>query len=77
MTDQLPQTPRLQAVMTRAAAIAQEHGLSKIGVEHLVLAALEDEHSVPAQVFGRRDDLAAAREDLERVMRSPEYRANL
>ena len=74
---ELPPTPRLQAVLHRAARLAHDQGLNALTVEHVVLAALEDERSVPAQVFGQRADSAVLRADLERVMRSPEYRANL
>lgn len=72
--EQLSPTPRLKEVMTRAAEIAREHGIAAIGVEHVVLAALEDERSVPAQMLARRVDLAVARDDLEQFLRSPAYR---
>lgn len=72
--DERSMTPRLQAVMTRAAAIAQENGIGTVGVEHVVLAALEDERSVPAQVLSQQTDVAALRSALEEALRSSGYR---
>ncbi|WP_422785642.1 Clp protease N-terminal domain-containing protein [Pseudonocardia spirodelae] len=76
-TDPPPVTPRLREILCRAEELAREHAGDVLGIEHVVLAALEDERSVPAQVLGQRADLAVLRGDLEHVMRSPGYRANL
>lgn len=70
----LDRNPRLQAVMDRACRIADDHGLSVVGVEHVVLATLEDERAAASQVIGRRCDIAALRDNLEQLLGSAGYR---
>jgi Clp amino terminal domain, pathogenicity island component len=48
-------TPRLEAVLRRAAAIAYERGYHYLGVEHVALAIAEDGQSLP--VRARHDAL--------------------
>jgi hypothetical protein len=65
-------TPRLLEILRRAEALSRENGDANgvVGVEHVVLAAYEDEKSVPAQVLARRGRLDDARDDLAGVLRA-------
>lgn len=71
----LDQTPQLQAIMDRAARIADDHGLSAVGVEHVVLATLEDRHSMPAQILAQHADVPTVRGELAAALISPEDRS--
>ena len=67
-------TPRLQRVIESAEAIASELGMIVLGVEHVVLAALRDGGSIPAQVaesLGTRADIESK---LEELMSSEKYK---
>lgn len=44
-------TPRLQAVLDRAAETQRERGQDFVGVEHVMIAILEDPRAVPTQVL--------------------------
>jgi ATP-dependent Clp protease ATP-binding subunit ClpA len=44
-------TPRCRAVLQLAREQASRHGHRYLGVEHIMLAILEDRQSVPAQVL--------------------------
>lgn len=48
--EELPMTPRCMAIIKAAGDIARSKGSGFIGVEHLFIAILADEESVPAQV---------------------------
>jgi Clp amino terminal domain, pathogenicity island component len=71
---QLPTTPRLRTILARAADIARECGVGVIGAEHVFLATLEDERSVPTQVLSLDADVAGVRGRLVALLESPGYR---
>lgn len=66
-------TPRYNRVLESSAKIAREMGHSHIGVEHLFLAMIRDEHAVPTQVLSRLTDVAQVEASLRETMASPQY----
>lgn len=44
-------TPRLENVLRRAAEISESHGYDYLAVEHVALAIVEDEYSVPTKAW--------------------------
>ncbi|WP_072477592.1 Clp protease N-terminal domain-containing protein [Amycolatopsis australiensis] len=68
-------TPRYSDVVKRASQLADELGHSHVGVEHLFVAILENEHSLPAQQLGKIADRDAIRQTLLETMRSEAYNA--
>jgi ATP-dependent Clp protease ATP-binding subunit ClpA len=71
--DQPSPTPRYQRVLKSSAGIAREMGHSYIGVEHLFLAIIRDEHTVPTQVLSHLTDLTQVETSLRETMASPGY----
>jgi ATP-dependent Clp protease ATP-binding subunit ClpA len=67
-------TPRMQKVLDRAATQAKHAGLEVVGVEHVFLAILDDDESVPTQVLSSLGVRDRVRVELQRVLDSPEYR---
>lgn len=51
--DPVTLTPRLQSIMARATEFQRERGANVVGVEHVMIAILEDPDSVPTQVLDR------------------------
>jgi ATP-dependent Clp protease ATP-binding subunit ClpA len=63
--------------MARAERIAEDHGHSFVGTEHVLIALAEDEHGIARRVL---DDLNVTAEVKDRVaawMDSDEYRSRL
>jgi hypothetical protein len=53
-------TPRMQIALLAARQLARDYGHQHVGCEHVFLAILLDQHSLPAQLLatmGNRDDL--------------------
>ncbi len=67
-------TPRMHTVLGRAATEAKYAGLDVIGTEHVFLAILEEEDSVPTQVLSRLGFVDQIRTDLRTVLESEGYR---
>jgi ATP-dependent Clp protease ATP-binding subunit ClpA len=71
-------TPRARRTLEAAVGEANQAGaIDFVGVEHIFLAILRDARSVPAQVVARLGHTAAIMEELERVLRSDNYRRRL
>jgi ATP-dependent Clp protease ATP-binding subunit ClpC len=70
----LPMTPRAERVITAAAVVADEHGATFVGVEHLMLAIVRDRDSVPTQVLERLGVSEAIVREIEEVLASDDYR---
>jgi ATP-dependent Clp protease ATP-binding subunit ClpA len=67
-------TPRLHSVLGRAATEAKYAGRKAIGVEHVFLAMLDDEDSIPTQVMNRLGLVDQLRSELRSVLASEGYR---
>jgi ATP-dependent Clp protease ATP-binding subunit ClpC len=67
-------TPRTRRVLVLADALAHSHGHDYLGVEHLLLAILEDGDSVAAEALRRCSPLEVIRAELEAILASPGYR---
>jgi ATP-dependent Clp protease ATP-binding subunit ClpA len=68
-------TPRMHTVMGRAATEAKYAGVNVIGVEHVFLAILDEEGSIPTQVMSRLGLMDHVRAELRSVLESEGYRA--
>jgi ATP-dependent Clp protease ATP-binding subunit ClpA len=67
-------TPRMQRIMRRAMAIAQDVGVPVVGTEHFTIALLEDARAMGTQVIAEQCDVTRIRERLNVLIASPEYR---
>lgn len=67
-------TPRLHSILGRAATEAKYAGARAIGVEHVFLAVLDDEDSIPTQVMARLGLVDQIRSELRGVLASEDYR---
>jgi ATP-dependent Clp protease ATP-binding subunit ClpA len=68
-------TPRAEKVLLRASHEAQSVGAKNfIGVEHIFLAMLADEHAIPTQVLTKVGVVEDARRELETILRSEGYK---
>lgn len=72
----LPRTPRLRAILDRAEAIQRERGENFVGVEHVMIAILEDPESVPTQVLATFVEPSDVRDAVRDLIDSPAYRTN-
>lgn len=61
-------TPRLERALLRAAEISTENGHNFLGAEHIALAIVEDEDSVPAQCWRGAMTISQWREALIGVL---------
>lgn len=71
----VPMSPRMQQILTRAAEIGQAHtGAPFVGTENVLRALVEDEDGIAAQVLRQLGvtDRVAAR--LDEIIGSAEYR---
>jgi len=66
-------SPRLHKVMGRAATEAKYAGVGAIGVEHVFLAILDEEDSIPTQVMSRLGLIDQVRTELLAVLGSEGY----
>ncbi len=67
-------TPRMHTVLGRAATEAKYAGIGVIGVEHVFLAILDEEGSIPTQVMSRLGLMDQVRAELRNVLESEGYR---
>jgi ATP-dependent Clp protease ATP-binding subunit ClpA len=74
-TEPIP-TPRYHQIIKASQEIARETENSHLGVEHLFLAIIRDEHAVPTQVLGRMVNLEEAETRLLEVMSSASYKTS-
>lgn len=69
-----PLTPRARRILQRAGQEAEDRGATNfIGVEHIFLAILSDDGSVPVQVLARLGLIKQVRQALEEVLSSDGY----
>jgi len=68
-------TPRLHPVLGRAATEAKYAGVSSIGVEHVFLAILDEEDSIPSRVMRQLGVADAIRAGLLEILNSEAYRS--
>lgn len=69
----MDRTPRLNRILEEAESLAKALGLEVLGVEHVVLCALQDKRSIPTQVaqsMGIVDDYT---ENLTKFIESEKY----
>lgn len=66
-------TPRLEQILQSAAQEATRRGHRHLGVEHLMLAILDEGHSVPAQLLARQIPLDEVRAPLDAFLRGEAY----
>ena len=66
-------TPRLHTVLGRAATEAKYANVDAIGVEHVFLAILDEESSIPSQVMRHLGVATQVRAELQRVLASEAY----
>jgi ATP-dependent Clp protease ATP-binding subunit ClpA len=67
-------TPRMHKVLGRAATEAKYAGVNVIGAEHVFLAILDEEDSIPTQVMSSLGVVDQVRAELRRVLESEGYR---
>ena len=66
-------TPRYQQIVKAAHGIAHEMGHQHVGVEHLFLAIIRDEHAVPTQALSKIVDLHEAETRVLDIINSAAY----
>jgi hypothetical protein len=67
-------TPRLHTVLGRAAVEAKRAGIGAIGLEHVFLAILDEEDSIPSLVMRKLGVIDPVRSALEDLLASETYR---
>ncbi len=67
-------TPRMHTVLGRAATEAKHAGVNVIGAEHVFLAILDEEDSIPTQVMSRLGLVDQVQAELRSVLKSAGYR---
>ena len=68
-------TPRLQDVMRNADAILGDVNQGSIGVEHVMIAILDDPRAIPTQLLARFVEPARVQRELRAFVASDEYQA--
>jgi ATP-dependent Clp protease ATP-binding subunit ClpA len=68
-------TPRLRDVMDNASEILEECNNQTIGVEHVMIAILDDPRAIPTQVLGQFVEPARIRQALREFLDSNGYKA--
>lgn len=68
-----PFTPRLQELLAKAAEMQKERGKDFVGVEHLMIAILEDPRALPTQVLATFVEPLRVRDAVRDVINSPGY----
>lgn len=61
-------TPRARRCVIRAGSVAEEHGQSFIGTEHLLLAIVKDPAGVGAQVLDRLGVRGTIKDELTAII---------
>ena len=67
-------TPRFEQILTRAEEIAGEFDHRHVGAEHLQLAILDDDHSIPTQHLSEFMDIETMKQSLRSYIDSDWYR---
>ncbi len=70
-------TPRLEMVLLAAHADARQRGHSHVGTEHVFLAILLDQSSLPSQLLGEAGTSEDAIRRVEELLASEAYKRNL
>ena len=73
MSETISFTPRMGECIIRASEIAREYGHSHVGTEHILLAFLQDEHSIAAQAISRVGDSSEIANALDDLLKSSIY----
>jgi ATP-dependent Clp protease ATP-binding subunit ClpA len=68
-------TPRLQEIMRKASTLLDDMNQDTIGVEHVMMAILDDPRAIPTQVLARFVEPARMQRELRFLVASEEYRA--
>jgi ATP-dependent Clp protease ATP-binding subunit ClpA len=68
-------TPRLQEVIRTAQALLTDANQGTIGVEHVMMAILDDPRAIPTQVLAKFVEPARVQRELRSLVASEEYRA--
>ena len=68
-------TPRLQDIMQGAAAMLEDRNRGTVGVEHVMLAVLDDPRAIPTQVLAQFVEPSEVRQALRSLIESDEYKA--
>ena len=66
-------TPRLQNIMRDAGAMLGDVNQGAIGVEHIMIAILDDPRAIPTQVLARFVEPARVQRELRAFVASDEY----
>lgn len=66
-------TPRLQRVLMAARRIARDRGHAHVGCEHVFLAILQDQHSIPAQILEAAGALEETSRKVQHLISSESY----
>lgn len=70
-------TPRASRILERASGVAQDAGVHHfIGVEHIFLAIMDDQGSIPTQVLERLGVANSVRRELLKILGSEAYRGS-
>jgi ATP-dependent Clp protease ATP-binding subunit ClpA len=70
-------TPRMVRAFARAHLIADEHGHSFVGTEHVLIALAEDDHGIARRVLDDLDVTAEVKNRCAAWMDSDDYRSRL
>ena len=68
-------TPRLHVIMQNAASMLDEANRDTIGVEHVMMAILDDPRAIPTQVLAKFVEPAQVQRALRTLVASKEYQA--
>jgi ATP-dependent Clp protease ATP-binding subunit ClpA len=68
-------TPRLRDIMDNASEMLEECNNQTVGVEHVMLAMLDDPRAIPTQVLGQFVEPVRVREALRDFLDSEGYKA--
>ncbi len=71
---ELSRTPRYETILSAADALARQFGHDYVGVEHLMLAILDDPAAVPTQVLSGRVDPAVVAADIRALLDTDGYK---
>lgn len=66
-------TPRAERILVEAQRIATDSGASRVGVEHIQLAILQDTDSVPYQILAKEINAQKLRSLLEEHLQTAGY----
>lgn len=74
MTEDTPKlTPRMKRTIWRAGELARARGHDYLGIEHLILALIDDPDGIAGGVMHRLECAAAVRAEVIRIIESDGY----